>query len=127
MDHLFTAQDRIKWAMERAKRSGLSPEQLAEKVGVTRPALLHWQKETTDVMSVGVGPLRAFAQATGVNLEWVLTGRGDPLKTYTPTEEIAALIDKLARLQREDPKDFRMLERLINSALQEHAPTPPPA
>jgi transcriptional regulator with XRE-family HTH domain len=94
----------------------MSPEQLAEKVGVTRPALLHWQKETTDVMSVGVGPLRAFAQATGVNLEWVLTGRGDPLKTYTPTEEIAALIDKLARLQREDPKDFRMLERLINSA-----------
>lgn len=113
---LLTAQDRIAWAIDRAKRRGVTPEALAAKVGLTRPGMLHWTKESTDVNAVGVGRLIAFSQATNVNLDWLLTGRGHPVDTYNLSDEITALSKTLAVLAAEEPAEYRVIARMIRAA-----------
>lgn len=118
-DSLLTAQDRIGWVIDRAKQTGMTPERLAVKCGITRPALLHWRKPTTDVDSIGVGPLMAFCQATGVALHWVLTGQGDPDQPAAQPAEITELGRDLARLAREEPAEYRVLVRMIRGATKD--------
>lgn len=62
---------RIKLARRRA---GLSQAQLADKVGVRRSAVSHW--ESTEGKNPSVTHLRAIATVTQVQFEWLATGRG---------------------------------------------------
>lgn len=113
---LLTPQDRIAWAIDRCKKQGVTPEALAAKVGLSRPGMLHWTKETTEIDKVGVGFLSAFALAAGVNLDWILHGIGQPLKTYTPSAEATALALALDELASHDPAEYRVLARMIHAS-----------
>lgn len=115
---LHTPQERIAWALERAKARGITPERVAERVGLSRPAVLNWRKPETNIDAVGIGGLVRFAPATGINLDWLLRGRGEPDKTYTPSEEVTSLMDQLDRLEREEPTEFRLIARIIRSAVE---------
>lgn len=120
LQKLLTPQDRIAWAIERAKANGIPPETLAARAGLSRPGMLHWTKETTNVMGVGIGPLMKFAQAASVNLDWIVSGRGDPVRTYTPSEEAQDLARALDVLAAEEPAEYRVLSRMILEASRRH-------
>ena len=68
----MTAQQRIRLARRHA---GLSQAQLAEAVGVQRSAVSHW--EAPQGKNPSVTHLREVALATGVQFEWLATGRGE--------------------------------------------------
>lgn len=123
---LATPNERIEWAIERAKAAGVPPEKLAAKVGLSRPGLLHWVNPATDISRVGVGPLLRFCHATHVNLEWLLEGVGLPDEAYTPTAEVAQLARVLTKLEQAEPAEYRVIARMIRSAATEDDfPKPP--
>jgi transcriptional regulator with XRE-family HTH domain len=53
---------------------GLSQTQLAQKVGVRRSAVSHW--ESSEGKNPSVANLRTIATVTQVQFEWLATGRG---------------------------------------------------
>lgn len=123
--NLLTAHDRIAWAIERAKQAGLPPERLAAKCSISRPALLHWTKETTDVGSIGVNHLLAFCQATGLSMSWLLTGHGPSEQQAIETAEIREVGQLLSSLAREEPAEYRVIVRMIRTAASHHDATEP--
>ena len=56
------------------RHAGLSQTQLAQKVGVRRSAVSHW--ESTEGKNPSVANLRTVATVTQVQFEWLVTGRG---------------------------------------------------
>lgn len=56
------------------RHAGLSQTHLAQKVGVRRSAVSHW--ESAKGKNPSVNHLRAIATVTQVQFEWLATGRG---------------------------------------------------
>lgn len=56
------------------RHASLSQTQLAQKVGVRRSAVSHW--ESAEGKNPSVSNLRAIATVTQVQFEWLATGRG---------------------------------------------------
>lgn len=67
----MNAQERVRLARRHA---GLSQSALAKAVGVQRSAVSHW--EAVDGKSPSMANLRRVATVTGVQFEWLATGRG---------------------------------------------------
>lgn len=67
----MNAQQRIRLARRHA---GLSQTALAREVGVQRSAVSHW--EAMEGKSPSMANLRRVATVTGVQFEWLATGRG---------------------------------------------------
>jgi transcriptional regulator with XRE-family HTH domain len=67
----MTPQTRIRLARRHA---GMSQSQLAGAVRVQRSAVSHW--ESAQAKNPSVDHLRQIALATGVQFEWLVTGRG---------------------------------------------------
>jgi transcriptional regulator with XRE-family HTH domain len=67
----MTPQSRIRLARRHA---GMSQLQLAGLIGVQRSAVSHW--ESTQAKNPSVEHLRQLAVVTGVQFEWLVTGRG---------------------------------------------------
>ncbi len=67
----MNAQQRIRLARRHA---GLSQAALARAVGVQRSAVSHW--EAIEGKSPSMANLRRVATFTGVQFEWLATGRG---------------------------------------------------
>ena len=95
------AQQRMRLARRQA---GLSQAALAKAVGVQRSAVSHWEA------SVGKSPsavhLRQAALATGVQYEWLATGRG----RMTISSEVA--MDSVATAEAllvDDPLELRLV------------------
>lgn len=95
----MTPQSRIRLARRHA---GMSQLQLAGLVGVQRSAVSHW--ESTQAKNPSVEHLRQLAVVTGVQFEWLATGRGgmalsDEVRMDSvPTAE-ALLIDEPIELR----------------------------
>lgn len=95
----MTAQQRIRLARRHA---GLSQSALALAVGVQRSAVSHW--EAVDGKSPSMTNLRRVATITGVQFEWLATGRGrmalsheDALDTVAAAE--ATLVDDASEMR----------------------------
>jgi transcriptional regulator with XRE-family HTH domain len=56
------------------RHAGLSQTQLAQKVGVRRSAVSHW--ESAEGKNPSMTNLRSVATVTQVQFEWLATGRG---------------------------------------------------
>ncbi|WP_181952584.1 helix-turn-helix transcriptional regulator [Vulcaniibacterium gelatinicum] len=67
----MSPQARIRLARRHA---GLSQTQLAREVGVQRSAVSHW--EARDGRNPSMAHLRRIAEVTGIQFEWLATGRG---------------------------------------------------
>ena len=67
----MSPQSRIRLARRHA---GLSQMQLASAVSVQRSAVSHW--ESIQAKNPNVSHLREIALVTGVQFEWLVTGRG---------------------------------------------------
>lgn len=76
----MTPQQRLRLARRHA---GLSQSQLAGHANVQRSAVSHW--ESARGKNPSLNHLREVALATGVQFEWLATGRGD-MQTSRETE-----------------------------------------
>ena len=98
----MTQQERIRLARRAA---GMSQNQLAQVVGVQRSAVSHWEAPLGKNPSVS--HLREIAMVTGIQFEWLATGRGEmPLSKDMQLDSIATAEALLV----EDPLEFRLVE-----------------
>jgi len=98
----MTPQERIRFARRTA---GLSQSRLAQAIGVQRSAVSHW--EAAQGKNPSVAHLRELAMVTGLQFEWLATGRGDRGLS------LDARLDSIATAQAElveDPLEFRLLQ-----------------
>lgn len=99
----------------RARRHvGLTQQQLAERIGVQRSAVAQWERlHGTRPASAR---LIAVALVTGVNFDWLATGRGSMLATVDNTFELSAdEVDILRSLRRLSPPRQAALAGLITA------------
>lgn len=98
----MTQQERIRLAR---RAMGMSQNQLAHAVGVQRSAVSHWEAPLGKNPSVS--HLRQIAVVTGIQFEWLATGRGEmPLSKEIQLDSIATAEALLV----EDPLEFRLVE-----------------
>ncbi len=95
------AADRIRVARRRAK---LSQASLAKAVGVQRSAATQW--ESSSGKRPTVNHLARIAEVTGVQFEWLATGRGQPTcGVPDPSDDVAAVDGHLVY----EPLEVRLL------------------
>ena len=96
----MTPQQRIRLARRHA---GVSQAQLALELGVQRSAVSHWEAQRG---KPSVNHLRQLALLTGVQFEWLATGRGEMVTTRDAELDAVAAADALLV---EDPVEQRLL------------------
>jgi len=83
-------------------RLGLSIQDLADRVGVTRKSLENWENDRSEPRGVKVMKLAGVLQ---VSMIWLLTGESPPSSDREPavleTARIMQKLDRAAALQRE--------------------------
>lgn len=93
--------ERIRLARRRAE---LSQAALAARIGVRRSAVSNW--EATDAAKPSTSNLIAIADATGVAMEWLATGRGrSATMPAAEADEVSAVDADLV----DDPGERRLL------------------
>ena len=106
----MTLQQRIRLAR---RHGGSSQAQLGQAVGVQRSAVSHW--ESAKGKTPTVAHMRAIAEATGVNFEWLVTGRGSmSLAEDVRLDSIPAAEAILA----DDPLELRLLRSFRGASPQ---------
>jgi transcriptional regulator with XRE-family HTH domain len=86
----MTAQQRIRLARRHA---AMSQTQLAQAVGVQRSAVSHW--EAPQGKNPSVKHMREIAMATGVQFEWLATGRGQMAPSRDTVLDSVSAVDAL--------------------------------
>ena len=110
----MTPQQRIRLARRHA---GLSQAALGAAVGVQRSAVGHWEAARGKFPSVA--HLREIALITGVQFEWLATGRGTMgLSPDTALDSVAAADAMLV----EDPLELRLLTAFRAAPTRSKAP-----
>lgn len=103
------------------RHAGLSQQALAEHVGVKRSAVSNWESATS--VHPSMRNLMAIATNTGVALEWLATGRGDPELAHDTAMDIptadAELVDSVS--ERALLSMYRMLSRRSQTLLMDLA------
>ena len=97
----MSSQQRIRLARRHA---ALSQTQLSQAVGVQRSAVSHW--EAPQGKNPSVKHLREVALATGVQFEWLATGRGEMATSRDTVLDSVAAADALLI---DDPLEQRLL------------------
>lgn len=121
---LTTPNERVAWAIEKMKASGVGLEELALKVGCTHATLSQWQTGQTNIENAKVGLVDAFCKATGVSLEWLLHGGPVRIESYISSERVAELTQKLVAMESIDPNAFGMAAKMIDAVAPPDGPTP---
>lgn len=78
--HPLTASQRIAWAIS---ESGKTLVAIAAEIGCSHAALSQWSTGKTEAENIKAGLLNRFADATHVEMRWLLTGQG-PVRTSYP-------------------------------------------
>ena len=98
------------------RAAGMSQSQLALELGVQRSAVSHWEAQRG---KPSMNHMRQLALLTGVQIEWLATGRGP----MTPSAE--ALLDSVAAVDAvlvEDPQERRLLNAFRAAPVQSRLP-----
>ena len=74
------------------RRNGLSQEELAEKIGVSRQAVSKWE---TGEAQPEIGKLRQLSDAFGVSTDWLLSEEEPVEPKQTPVQNTASEAEKL--------------------------------
>ncbi|UNK51001.1 helix-turn-helix transcriptional regulator [Lysobacter sp. S4-A87] len=110
----MTPQQRIRLAR---RHRGLSQAALGAAVGVQRSAVGHWEAARGKYPSVA--HLREIALVTGVQFEWLATGRGTMgLSADTALDSVAAADALLV----DDPLELRLLAAFREAPTRSKAP-----
>ncbi|MBA2237897.1 MAG: helix-turn-helix domain-containing protein [Lysobacter sp.] len=110
----MSAQQRMRLARRQA---GMSQAALAKAVGVQRSAVSHWEA------SLGKSPsashLREAAMATGVQFEWLATGRGRMTLSNEAAMDSVATAEALLV---EDPLELRLVRAFRDASPRAQVP-----
>ena len=106
----MTLQQRIRLAR---RHGGSSQAQLGQMVGVQRSAVSHW--ESAKGKTPTVAHMRAIAEATGVNFEWLATGRGG---MSLPEDVRLDSIPTAEAILADDPLELRLLRAFREASPQ---------
>lgn len=110
----MTPQQRIRLARRHA---GLSQAALGTAVGVQRSAVSHW--EATQGKHPSMAHLRELALVTGVQFEWLATGRGSMgLSADTAFDSVATAEAVLV----DDPLELRLIAAFREAPVRSRAP-----
>ena len=71
-----TEAGRVRWAIERSKRT---LQDIASQLGCTHATLSQWQNGKAALHQARYGLVSQFAALTGVSIDWLVHGTGDPL------------------------------------------------
>lgn len=99
------------------RHAGLSESALAATVGVQRSSVSHW--EASDGKTPSARHLRDVAMATGVQFEWLATGRGKMGLTQDVAMDSVAAADALLV---DDPLELRLLNAFREAPTLARAP-----
>lgn len=99
------------------RHGGLSQAALAAAVGVQRSAVSHW--EGNPGKSPSAAHLREIALVTGVQFEWLATGRGRMALSQQVEMDSIATADALLV---DDPLELRLLAAFRDSPVRARAP-----
>lgn len=100
-----------------ARRSaGLSQAQLALELGLQRSAVSHWEAQRG---KPSVSHLRQLALLSGVQFEWLATGRGAMMPSGEELLDSVAVVDALLV---EDPQERRLLAAFRDAPAQSRVP-----
>jgi transcriptional regulator with XRE-family HTH domain len=121
---LTTPTERIAWAIEQVKATGVSLEQLAERVGCSHAALSQWQTGATNIENVKAGLLDRFCEETGVSPHWILHGGPNRVDTTTYSERVSTLAAKLRALEVRSPSSLYVVGKMIDAAADDDAAPP---
>lgn len=110
----MTPQQRIRLSRRHA---GLSQAALAAAIGVHRSAVSHWEAHHGKLPSMC--HFQQLALVTGVQFEWLATGRGRmQLGEDTELDSVAAADALLI----EDPLELRLVQAFRDTPLRSRAP-----
>ena len=93
------------------RHAGLSQMQLAQRVEVQRSAVSHW--ESSQAKNPSVPHLRQIATETGVQFEWLVTGRGAMILC---NEVRMDSVPTAQALLIEEPIELRLMQAFRNAA-----------
>jgi transcriptional regulator with XRE-family HTH domain len=110
----MTAQQRMRLARRHA---GMSQAALAKAVGVQRSAVSHW--EATLGKSPSAAHLREAALATGVQFEWLATGRG---RMNLSSDVAMDSVETADALLVDDPLELRLIAAFRDSPPRAQVP-----
>lgn len=116
LDPPKTPSDRVAFAIE---HSGKTLEEIAEKLGCTHATLSQWQTGMTNVANAKAGLLYKFAELTGTDVRWILTGQGPAISRYTLTSEMSRLGAALRAMERKAPQQVETIVRMVEAAANE--------
>lgn len=95
------------------RHGGISQAALAAHVGVHRSAVSHW--ESSKPKRPNIGHLLAIAVATGVQFEWLATGRGTMLLSEQADQDFTRPAHVTAV---DDPQELELLRAFRDAPLQ---------
>jgi len=87
---------------------GLSQAQLAKRIGFSQKAVSHWERGERDIPTQALVALKQL----GVNIDWLLTGEGEPLTNDPKKEEILKIMQEL---EEKDPETFEEVYKIFKS------------
>lgn len=104
---------RIDWAIE---QSGETISVLAERAGCTHASLSQWRHGRTS--NIRSDLLLKFADATGIDFRWLITGQG-PVRARGPLgPDVGAVEDAMVVVAREQPATYQAIKRMILAAAE---------
>lgn len=118
---LTTPRDRVTWAIEQMKSNGMSLEDLAGAVGCTHATLSQWQSGQTNIENAKVGLVDSFCKITGISVQWLLHGGAVRVDSYTSSDRVAHLTQKLVVMEAENPSAFTVAAKMIDAAATDEA------
>lgn len=122
----MTDADRPKTPAERValaiQRSGKTLEQLAEALGCTHAMLSQWQTGGTNVANAKADLLYRFAEQTGTDVRWILTGRGPVISRYMLSSEMNRISTAIKAMEQREPRLVEHVVRMVEAAAGQ-APT----
>ena len=111
--NLQTPAERIAWAID---RSGKTLQQLGEEIGCSHAALSQWQNGETAAANIKAGLLQAFADRTGTDVRWLLTGNGPIVSRYVLRHEMQRISTALDAMERRAPQQVETVIRMVEAA-----------
>lgn len=96
--------------------AGLSQAQLALELGVQRSAVSHWEAQRG---KPSVNHLRQLALLSGVQFEWLATGRGAMMPSGDELLDSVATVDALLV---DDPQERRLLAAFRDAPVHSRVP-----
>jgi transcriptional regulator with XRE-family HTH domain len=112
MDNRDTIEpgQRVQWAIAHSGRTAVS---IAKEIGVSHATLSQGKHGSTALHRAKVSFVLAFCRATGVHVEWLLTGNGPRLSAPEALDEPALVLQARHIVQDLSPDVAAMAARVL--------------